>query len=287
MGVPKTSDGKPIFSIYPTEGSRTTIVTHNWCDKTTWYQKSTRVVAETLSAVIVGETYSTAHEYLIDTLHGKLWDENSLKDSAGNSYRVAVFVDGVQKQEVDPHTNEGDFSVNYELGVITFSPTIATNAVVTATYHYAGGSTFTIKPAAGKKLMMRTVEVQFSSDVEMNDTVIFEPYGYVDVFAPQYLQANGGPYPPGTLVPLGATVYKTMLDFQAESNGAMPKIPAIGGTGWRGIQNEIIVFPWDYAAMITVSSAAGMEIRMRLEHDTPFGGEFGTATVYCLSDDED
>jgi hypothetical protein len=108
----------------------------------------------------------------------------------------------------------------------------------------------------------------------------------VDYFAPQYLQANGGPYPPGTKIPLGATVYKTMLDFQAESNGALPKIPAIGGSSWRGIQNEIIVFPWDYAALLPISFAAGMEIRLSLEHDAVFGGEFGTATLYCLSEDE-
>jgi hypothetical protein len=77
-----------------------------------------------------------------------------------------------------------------------------------------------------------------------------------------------------------------MLDFQAESNGAMPVIPAIGGPSWRGIRHPIIVFPWDYAALLTLSSAAGMEIRIKLLHDVPFGGEFGTATLYCLSEDE-
>jgi hypothetical protein len=283
---PRTSDGKPIFSLFPTEGSRITLVTHNWCDKTTWYQQAVRVVDETPTPTTSGTVYTLAHANVIDIFHGKLWAEDGLKDSNGYSYRAVVKVNGTTKAEADPHTGAGDYTINYGTGVVTFSPAVATDATVLVTYHYATTSLFTIKPSAGKKLLIRTVEVQFSSDVEMNDTVRFEPYGYVDYFAPQYLQVNGGPYPPGTKIPLGATVYKTMLDFQAESNGALPKIPAIGGSSWRGIQNEIIVFPWDYAALLPISSAAGMEVRLSLEHDAVFGGEFGTATLYCLSEDE-
>lgn len=280
--APKTADGKPVTSTFPTEGSRVTLVTHNWCDKTTWYQQATRVVEETPAATTPGTVYTLAHVNVIDIFHGKLWAEDGLKDAGGNSYRAVVKVNGTTKAEVDPHTSTGDYSINYATGVITFSPAIATDATVLVTYHYATTSLFTIKPAAGKKLLIRSVETQFSSNIIMNDTVRFEPYGYVDYFAPQLMPG----VPSGTKIPLGATVYKTMGDFQAESNGALSKIPAIGGSSWRGIQNEIIVFPWDYAALLPLSSAAGMEVRLSLEHDAVFGGEFGTATLYCLSEDE-
>jgi hypothetical protein len=286
----RTSDGKQIVAVWPTEGNRATLVTHSWTDKTTWYQKSTRVVNETPTAVVSGSVYQLSHPFVVDTYHGKLWDEDNLKDSSGNSYRVVVQVDEgegwVTKTERDPHTDQGDYLITYVSGTITFTPEIPVDASVRVTYHYAGSSEFVIKPIAGKLLKIRNVEVQFSTDVVMTDTVNFVAYGYVDVFAPQYLQSNGGPYPSLTKIPLATTRYKTMYDFQAESNGALPHINPIGGSGWRGIKNGIMVFPWNYAAMTPLSSAAGMEIRISLQHDVPFGGEFGTATLYCLSETE-
>lgn len=288
--TPRTSDGKPVVSMFPTEGTRTTLVTHSWTDRSTWYQKSTYVAQETPSVVTPGEMYQLAHYPVIDTFHGKLWDENNLIDANNCSYRVNVQINTgsgwVTKAEQDPHTEAGDYLVDYHAGTIAFVPDIPTDAQVRVTYHYAGSSEFVMKPLPGKLLKIRTVEVQFSTDVIMTDTVLFIAYGYVDYFAPQYLQANGGPYPSGTKIPLSTTRYKTMYDFQAESNGALPSIPAIGGDSWRGIKTGIMVFPWDYAAMTPLSYSAGMEVRIKLEHDMPFEGEFGTATMYCLSENE-
>lgn len=286
--VPNTysSSGKNIVSMFPTEGVRTTIVTHNWADKTTWYQKSTRVVQEVPTTTVSGTTYTLNNPYVIDTFHGRIWDEDDLRDASNNSYRVVVEADvgagWVTKTEKDPHTNVGDYTVTYASGIVNFSPAIAEDAQVRVTYYYAGSSEFTIKPDTGKVLQIRNVEVQFSQDVELNDTVDFIAYGYVDFFAPHLVPYLGA----GTKIPLGTTRYKTMYDFQAEANGGMPVIPAIGGPSWRGIQNPIIVFPWNYAALMNLYSSSGMEIRIKLQHDVPFDGEFGTATLYCLSEDE-
>lgn len=285
-----TSDGKNIVSMWPTEGDRKNFVTHNWADKTSWYPQAVRVVEATCSATTPGSVYQTPDTFLIDTFHGKIWDEDSLLDANGNSYRVAVEVDeggGWQaKTEVDPHTLAGDYTVDYEAGEITFSPAIDTGASVRATYHKAQGSSYFIYPLTGKKLQIKSAEVQFSQDVEMLDTVDFIAHGYAAVFAPHLIQANGGPLPNDATIPLRTTRYKTMYDFQAESNRALPTIPAIGGNGWRGIKNPIIVFPWTYDALLSVSSAAGMFIEIKLQHDAPMGGEFCTATFYCLSEDE-
>ena len=272
----QTADGKRIVSVWPTEGTRRTIVTHNWCDRTTWYQKSVAVVDAVPTAVVLGTSYSLAHTNVIDTWHGKLWDEDNL------GHRVVVKVDGVTKTEQDPHNNVGEFTVNYSAGIVTFTPPVSVAAVVLVSYHYATTSEFTIAPTAGKVLKIRTVETQFSVDVTLNDTVDFTAYGLVDVFAPELMPG----VPSGTKIPLSTTRYKTMQDFQAESNGALATIPVIGGAGWRGIPQPIIVFPWDYAAMLNLSAAAGMEIRIKLQHDAPFGGGFATATLYCLSEAE-
>jgi len=48
----------------------------------------------------------------------------------------------------------------------------------------------------------------------------------------------------------------------------------------------IYVFDWDYVSATYLSSAAGMEVVIKLEHDAPFGGTMATATFYCKSDSE-
>jgi hypothetical protein len=272
----QTADGKTIVSVWPTEGVRKTIVTHSWSNKTTWYQKAVEVIDEVPVATNPGVLYTLARQNVIDTYHGKLWDEDNL------GRRVRVVVDGVVMAEKDPFNGAGDYFVDYGAGTIKFDPAILAGANVVVTYHYATTSEFVVAPAAGKVLKIRNVETQFSQDVVLNDTVDFTAYGLVDVFAPQLMPG----VPSGTKIPLSSTRYKTMYDFQAESNGALPVIPPIGGPSWRGIQQPIVVFPWNYAALTNLSSAAGMEIRIRLMHDTPFGGEFATATLYCLSEAE-
>jgi hypothetical protein len=108
--------------------------------------------------------------------------------------------------EKDPHTGTGNFVVNYEAGRLVFDTAPA--AAPVCTYHYAQSSEFTIVPRPSTKLIVNLAEIQFSTDFVMNDSVVYAVYGYIDVFAPQLLQANGGPYPPLTKVPLKSFVYK-------------------------------------------------------------------------------
>jgi len=279
MGYPITSDGKRICSVWPTEGTRRTIITSNWCDPTGWYQKAVRVVDETASGSDV--TWNLAHQNVIDTAHGKLTDEDFLKDADGNAYRVVVKVDGVTKTEHSPGTTDGDYGIDYAAGTLTFLAPPAVAPLVT--YHYANGSEFVIKPLPGKVLKIVHAEVQFSADIVITDTIDFQPYGLVEVFAPQL---TPDPYPAGTLLPLGDPVrYKTMMDYINEANHALPQIPALGGPGWRG-SPAINVFPWNYQAVTNLESSSGLEIRIRLLNDVPFGGSVATATFYCLSVNE-
>ena len=109
----------------------------------------------------------------------------------------------------------------------------------------------------------------------------------MQVFAPTLWDQYDppGPYPTNTLIPLTRTVYKCMQDFYNESNGALPTLPALGGEGWRGAP-EVVVLSWNYAALLNLHSSMGMEVRIYLEHHTPFTGTYATATVYGLSEDE-
>jgi hypothetical protein len=268
--TPTSSEGKPLVVQWPTEGTRKTFITGNWCDKTTWYQKAVRVVDEIADCTNAPTytTYQVDQTHLIDTYHGKISGEEYLKDSSNNSFRVVVKVNDVTKTEQDPHTGSGgDYTVNYVTGVITFlSPRLITD-VVKVTYHYANGSEYVIKPEAGKILKIRTAEVQFTKDIVLTDTVRFQLY------------VAGNPYG-------DAVVYKTLMDYINEANGAYPEISSMGGNGWRGLPQNVVTFPWNYQAVTELKSSLAMEIRIKLEHDTPFTGTSATATFYCLSENE-
>lgn len=284
---PRSADGRPRIASEKTDRTKVTILSHDWTDPTTWAQGSTRVVSEVASGSSQTK-FHLSHQNVIDTYHGKVTQECFLKDTNGNSYRVEVRVSGVLKTEQDPHYGSGgDFTVDYVSGTIDFLSPLSGSEEVTVTYHYASGSTFTFGPTAGKSLRVEFAEVQFSDDVIVNDTVVFQPYGHVDVFAPQLLQSNGGPLPSGSKIPLGDPVkYKTMTDYQNEAVKSYCTYPAIGGSGWRGSPRGIVVLDWDYVASTVLSSRAGMEVRISLEHDKKFDGWYATATFYCVAEDE-
>jgi hypothetical protein len=173
--------------------------------------------------------------------------------------------------------------VDYDAGTITFNASQAGKTVV-AHYWYAAGSQYTIKPRPGYKLTLMRVELQFSQDIVLNDSAVFQAYGYVQVFAPQYCPT---PYPLNTLIPLGTSyVYKSAADYMNESNGTYPIIPAFGGSGWRSSGQPVITLPWEYLSRTEISSAAGMQIVVKMKDDVSHGGELATATFYTIESAE-
>lgn len=261
-----------------------TLFSHDWSDKTTWRETAVRVVDEVATDSGDHLTYSVAHTFLIDTYHGKVTGEDYLKDADGHGLRVVVKVNDVAKTEQDPHYGTGgDYTVNYDAGTVTFLSALDPADVVKVTYHYAVSSLFTVAPSEGKVLTVDFVEVQFSADIQLTDSIVFQPYGYVDVFAPQLMPG----IPSGTKIPLGdPLIYKTITDYQNDAIRSYPKYPAIGGNGWRGCPQEILVMDWDYLRAKPLVASAGMELRIFLQHETPFGGYYATATFYCGVGDE-
>lgn len=279
LGHQVTSDNRIRVAIEKSNATSVDIFTHNWCDKTTWYQGSQRIVDEIADDSGNHTNYQLDHTFVIDSYHGKITEEDALLDVNGNSYRAIVKVNDVVKTEQDPHYGTGgDYTINYATGVITFLNALAANDVVKATYHYAQSSAFYIKPAAGKTLVIDISEVQFSKDVVITDTVIFQTYGFVEVFAPQLVD---NPYPAGTRIPIKAFKYKSMNDYLNAAYKSYPAYPAMGGNSWRGQQQEVVVFDWDYQRSLALTANYGMEVKIHLEHDTPFGGSYATASMYC------
>jgi hypothetical protein len=284
---PKTSDGRQRIAIEKTTLSKQNFFTHDWTDPTTWYTKAVRVVDEVADPDGGYVTYTLDHQNVIDLYHGKIYQEDFIKDSSNNLYRVVVKVNNVTKTEQDPHYGTGgDYTVSYSQGTITFLSALTINDEVKVTYHYATTSEFIVAPSSGKQICIDYVECQFSDDISLTDTVMFQPYGYVQVFAPQLWDGNGGPYPTNTKIPLGNPLkYKSITDFQAEATKAYVQYPIMGGNSWRGASQKLTIMNWDYLASTILRSDYGMEIQIKLEHNTPFTGWYSTATLYCRSED--
>jgi len=273
-----------------TVGSRKNFVSHNFTDKTTWYTDAARVVDEVITDSGDGLTFNTIHKPIVSATRGKIFGEHAISDAEDHSYALACTVDGAAVSEKDKHTDVGNYSVDYANGKVTFDVSQA-GKQVKLTYHKVQSSRFTIKPTSGKKITLKNVETQFSQDYNLTDTIIFQPRAIVELVAPAMAVSNGGPVPDGTLIDIASpTIYNTEDDFIRESNGAFPVIfkstnPDAAGN-WRMNKKDRQGYPWEYAAGIILSSSLGMQIDIYLEHDTPYGGEEATATLYGLSEDE-
>ncbi len=281
--IPITSDGKLRIASEKSDQNKATYYTFDWTDKTTWYQDSVEVISGSLTDSGDHKTYIFPNQYLIDNYHSKISQEDYLLDKDGKSLRVSVFVSGSTLIEQDPHFESGgDYIINYSSGTLTFINEQNPTASFHSTYHYSNTSLFTLKPDERTSLIITSVEAQFSDDIIMTDTVKFELYGFVDIFAPHLLDRG---VPSGTKIPLISPIkYKSFTDLQNETSRAYPPYPAMGGNNWRASPHQIYVFDWDYVSSIVLRSDYGMEIRMSLEHDKPFDGWYATVTFYCITE---
>lgn len=265
---PKSLSGIPLEISEPREGSSLIIVTHNWCDPTTWFGQSERETGETLTSDD-DTVFSSVHDHWIDLTHGKFYGE----DRVSAPYLPKVYVDGVQATERAPWAESGgDFEIEYITGGVTFFEA-QTGKAVTADYSHENGSLFIVAPQVGKILVIENSEVQFGKDLGMLDTINFQLWAYNPADLPNK-------------VPVGAaTVYKTIRDFIDEARGVYPVVPAIGGSA-RGLTNDHVVFPYNYKTVKELPASWGVEIRVWLKDDIQYEGEFATATFYCTSKDE-
>lgn len=190
-----------------------------------------------------------------------------------------VWVNGDIQKETTNYQS-GAYIVDYSVGQITFTSSLPSDAAVTASYSYTNGSTWYVRPDAGTKLRIAEAEVQFSSDILVNDTAVFQVYGLVDVFAPQLMPG----VPSGTKIPLGdAMYYDTMDDYVVESNKSYPCIQPVSTGSYRGITLPRHIYAWDYNAAIDLVANYGMEIRVYLSGGVAFEGDYSVVALYGVS----
>lgn len=263
----RNSDGITTTSVEPRLGSELILVTHNFCDKTTWFSTSERVNYETLNQVN-GTIFQSANSFWVDLTHGKMYDEDAYRTEIDHGYEVVVVVNGVTASMREPLSDSGgDYQVDYRSGSIQFF-TDQSGKTVEACYSKVVDSMFTVMPEEGKFVDIECVEAQFSEDVILRDTIEFQIWGY-------------NPYDLPNKVQYVTTNYKSMRNFIDEALGSYPVIPAIGGPEGRGIQNAVYGFPFRYGTIRRLESSSGIELRVKLRDDKEFGGEIATATFYC------
>lgn len=287
--APTTATGVPIYMPEPPEGSAVSKLSPNFCDPTTWYSTAADVDDEALTDSGDGLTWSMANTTLIDVHNGKMTQEHALHATHG----LVVRVDGVvMTEKTRINGQQGDFSVDPLAGTITFDVSRA-GQDVRADYCYMTDSTWIIAPDAGKRLRLLSAEVQFSNDIDLRDSIAFEYWGFVEIFAPPLVD---NPFPAGTKINLGAlspaglSVYHTIQDFVNESQRAYPAIPAVGNAqgSWRGLPQPLHIFEWPYAETATrdLHDAQGAEVRIRLLNNTPHAGTAAYVTLYATEEDE-
>ena len=255
----ETTSSEKALKVTPTklEGSSTMLVSHNFCDKTTWYTESIKVSSETLTVSGGGNTlFTSQNKFWIDLTHGKVPYEHRIQDL----FSVVVSVDDVPLTGA----SASEFTINYEDGAVLFNE--AQTGVVKAAYNFAYGSGWCFYPSPGKILKVIGTDVKFTDDaiLDMEHAIHFQFY------------IMGGTVPYGS-----PTIYNNMYDIIKCSKGVVSRIYAFGE-----LKQDVTVLPFDYITSKDLPSSIGALIKISLAKSEPIAGTLGMVTVHCISLDE-
>ena len=270
LGLQEVIMHKPDMSSFTT-------VSHDFCDKTTWYSDSTQVTGKALT-LDSGAVWDTGDVNLIDATHGKIYGEDSLTTngqhykvnlgqgypSGMRTYRIKVYDDATEL------TEDTDFTVNYATGKIDFG-SYSIQGTLTADYYVASTPSFVLKPKAGKVMFIEHAELQLSTDCIMDKPISFEVWVY---------HPDQATYP-GVKIPYQMITYKNIKDILNACNKGKGYFPAMSQ-----LTNDVVVLPFEYATLKPFRSSVGAELRITMEGTDAIAGEWGTATFYILSKDE-
>lgn len=274
----KDADDNQKVTIQPRVGSGATLITHNFGDPCTWYEKSVLVSNEVLTPKVGGvyDIYECINNNVIDIEHGRLTFDNRIDQK----YKIQVKVNDIVVTT--------GFTFNYELGEITFQTPLTVSDEVKLTYYYATTNEFTIIPTTGKKLKVEHVELQFSVDIDMHGKTQchFEERGYNPANLPNKMTYK-------------TAIYKNLMNFIDESNNKMfNTVPARDN-----MTKDMDIFVWEYPVSRIMKSTQGAEVLIYMLDVDPNSPTYGlktkaiknkdgnnleraVATFYCLSEND-
>jgi hypothetical protein len=281
-----------VVAIRPTNPLRAYAFSHNWCDKTTWYSQSKKKIDH-----VIGTGDDVKKDFVVDADYpvieigrGKITDDHRLRDADGDDYCVHVKVGTAtggytNLTEREPFEESGgDYWIDYdnpgtEGTMIHFETAPTSGDDILVTYHYcdtdmAGHSAWYFMPPAGKKWVIDHVEAQFTADVGLTDTVIYQAwlnhptYGWIPVPGEEELR------------------YHSAHNYDDYVRGALPEVSAWGGAGSRGRQTAGRVVQWDYQSSIVLLSSQLVAVRVWCKHDRAMDGTRVTITIYAMEENE-
>ena len=274
---PRSSAGMPLTepSIFtgPSATRSVSLVSHDLSDRTTWYQKSVQVVDEVLTDSGDGLTFTSINTDWINIDNARLtYTHKQILKRDGSFGKHADWRTVVKVDDVVQTTG---YTQNFATGAITFGASKAGSTIKCTYWHNNGVSNpseWLLAPPSGKKMLVQHVELQFSVDIVINNTVRFEIWagaslGTYGTFASALWEAGYGQF---------RADYRNARDLINAANQGQGTIPAIGE-----LTQDVVVMPFNYVQALTLDSAVGTLFRMVLLDNLPFtGGEMCTATFY-------
>lgn len=251
-------------------GASMSVVSHDFCKETSWFERSTRITGEAL-ANPVGLVYTAANNRWIDLQSGDVPKE----DSFSGPYLAKVYEDGAEITQ--------GFTIDYFNGKVTFDS--APSGAITVDYSHAGNSTWAMKPGAGERYKLGHAELDFTVDVVMSkvhfDVWVYNPF--VDLQSP--IDPDSPTWAPGDAGnPLRflyeRVTYKNYKDILKIANTVEVIEPL------PGITNRTLRAVFDYGKSIDLRDSQGAELRITIDDDAPFVGEFGSVTFYIIPESE-
>jgi hypothetical protein len=260
-------------------GSGVTFVSHDFSDRTTWYQKSIRIYDVPLTAESEN-VYASAHRFWIDIFSKKLiFHRNRVAKRTGDfgkhgDWGVVVKKDGIVLKS-------SEYRVDFREGKVAILD--GKPGKVTATYSHNDGvsacSEYILMPRAGEKYTIDHVELQFDTEVIFTSPVRFQ------VWAGSKASAAGIAGYGGFLDAYYDAGYGQMsVDYQDirgiinQANLGTGSIPAMHGAG---IENAVAVMPFDYIKSIELSGNICALVRMLVLDDAELeNSDITTASFY-------
>lgn len=248
----RDNEGKQLMAIEKPAGKDfKAIVSHDFTKKCSWFGDSVSVVGETLSGSGVGP-YSAVNSIWIDLTKGYVPRE----DEIAADYAYKIYDNGVEVTS--------GITVDCAVGTVVFEN--APTGPVTADYHYANGSTWSLVPDAGKVIKLEHAELDFTTDINFEE-VYFEIWAYNPMDLPNKVMVE-------------RVTYKGFMDIFKIAN-EVQTVQAVGE-----ITQPTLRAVFDYASTIDLKSSFGTELRISTKNDAVMSGGFGSITLYTIIEDE-
>ena len=271
-------------------------ITHNFCDKCSWWQESTDVVDESCTDSGDQLTYNfSGGGSVIDLRHGRFTFEDDVtvatvapNGSTMTNVVPTIEIDSTPLAQSNEDAASGDdrYTIDYVNGSVTFAVARGGAEVVTISCRRAGASSYTFCPDPTKRFILEDAEIDVSEDIDMTDTITTVVHGSHSI-------VTGG-----TVVPVQVRKYKTFHDFQASARRFWGPVPTgFGGSG--GVASPKWTFEWQYSRADDIYDTANYvdlnldatkvtlnKVEVKTQGDQELGGSFITMAFYGQETDE-